>query len=306
MKAIYAFYSKPFGGGDIRKASTHWSIPYVEFLVMAYSVSKSKEYGFETVLFCDRYGKELILDTFGIKFDIVKVELVDCELYPKFWAAGKIYAYSKGIESLGGFEPFVMFDNDAGFHKQPPAHFMASKYRCQSIHIDAGTIFQKQYDRILKETKNEFPFDIFHEFKDNNDGVRGGNAGMVVINDERLWAEFTRYTWALMESDIFTKIRRENTKELNSYKVMSMWNVLIEENLMYFLNKRLNLEAPQTVFEFNGFSAPMNLHNPTGYFHIWGSKKNVNFLKKYEQIAVSYIDKQITEKVYKYFNVKWQ
>lgn len=306
MKAIYAFYSKPFGGIDIRKAVTHWSITHVEFTTLAYSVLKSKAYGFETVLFCDKYGKELIIDTFGIPFDIVKVELDNCEIKRRFWAAGKIYAYSKGIESLGGFEPFVMIDNDAGWHMKPPAHFFESRYRCQQIHNDKGTFFETQIREIVRQTKNEFPYDIYHEAVNNPDALKGGNAGVVVLGDETLWREFTRYTWALMESPFFDKLVRNSVKEINPYRILNKWNVLVEENLLYLLNRRINKETPQTVLECIGFTIPSQTYNPTKYFHIWGHKKNPKFLNEFNEVAISYIPNEISHRIYSYFNLTWQ
>ncbi len=299
MKAIYAFYSKPFGSIDIRKASTHWSIPYIEFLVLAYSVSKSKSFGFETVLFCDDYGKKLIVDEFGIEFDIVKVELNDIERDPKFWAAGKIYAYTKGINSLGGFEPFVFFDNDAGFHEKPPEHFFESKFRCQHIHHDAGTVFENQLKKLVKETKNEYPFEIYHECSKRIEGLKGANAGMVFIGDEKLWSEYTRYAWDLIDHPFFDKIASESKK--SKFRAISLWNVTVEENLLFLLSRKLNLEQPQTIFEFQGLKVPKDTYNPTKYFHIWGSKNDKDFLKRYEKIAVDFIPKKNSERVYNYF-----
>lgn len=299
MKAIYSFYSKPFGSIDIRNAQTHWVFPYIEFLVLSYSVLKSKSFGFETVLFCDDYGKDLIIDKFKIPFDTVKVELNDVERKPKFWAAGKIYAYGKGIESLGKFEPFVFFDNDAGFHQQPPEHYLTSKYRCQHVHYDKGSQFEDFVKKIVRETKDEFPFDIYHECLRNQDGLKGGNAGMVVIGDERLWKEWTRYSQAIVNNQYFDSLISPN--DLNPFKKISLWNVVIEENLLFLLNRRLNFELPQTVLEINGLTVKDGIHNPTKYFHIWGLKRNKDFLRKYEKIAVDYIPKELSERIYNYF-----
>lgn len=301
MKAIYAFYSKPFGV-DIRRAKTHWIDTSSEFYIMAYSVLKSKEHGFETVLFTDKYGKELIIDTLQIPFDIVKVELDFCEIKLKWWASGKIYAYTKGIENLGKFEPFMMLDNDAGWHSKPPLHYLQSKYRCQSIHIDTNTEFERQIMRIVKDNQNVYPFDIFHEILKNKQEVKGGNAGVIIMNDERLWREFSRYTWDLMNHPYFDKIAKENTKEANIYKAMNKWNVTIEENLLLQLSRRLNSQLPETVFEFTGFATPIENHNPTGFYHIWGSKKNIKFINAFKELAISYIPKELSERIDNFFN----
>ncbi len=302
MKCIYAYYSKPFGSVDIRKTDTHWILAYVEILTIFYSVSKSKEFGFETVLFCDKYGKELLIDTFNIPFDIVKVELDYCETKLRWWAAGKIYAYTKGIESLGGFEPYMVMDNDAGWHNKPPEHYTKSLYRCQSIHIDSGSEFEKYVQKIVRETKNEYPFDVFHDMINNVNGVRGGNAGMLVIGSEQLWREFTRYTWDLMNNDYFDRIITEQPRVLNPYKAIGRWNVAIEENLMYQLSRRILKQQPETIYEFTGFIKPVGTES-NGFFHIWGHKKNKKYLKEFEDMIVNYIPKDFVNKVYNYFNI---
>jgi hypothetical protein len=80
---------------------------------------------------------------------------------------------------------------------------MTSKYRCQHVHNDKDSDFENFVKKIVKETKNEFPFDIYHECMQNIDGLKGGNAGMVVINDEHLWSEWTRYSQALVNHEYF-------------------------------------------------------------------------------------------------------
>lgn len=300
MRCIYAYYSKPFGSIDIRRAETHWVIPHIEILTIYFSVLKSKEFGFETVLFCDKYGKELLIDTFEIPFDIVKCELDFCETKLRWWASGKIYAYTKGIESLGGFCPFVMMDNDAGWLTKPPAHFLKSLYRCQSIHIDKGSEFESNVLRLVRETNNEYPFDVFHEMVKSPDGVKGGNAGVLVIGSEELWKEFTRYTWDLMNNNWFDRLINEQPRILNPYKAIGRWNVVVEENLMFQLSRRILKQQPETIYEFTGFIKPIESDN-NGFFHIWGRKKNKKFLRDFEEYIIPYIGKEFTEKVYKYF-----
>ena len=301
MRVIYAFYSKPFGSSI--KNKTHWAEQHIEFFVLAYSVMKCKEFGFETVLFCDKYGKELIIDTFQIPFDIVKVELDFCEVKLKWWASGKIYAYTKGIKSLGKFKPFMMLDNDAGWHNKPPKHYLESKYRCQSIHIDTNTEWERLVLRVVRDNPNVYPFDIYHDMVNQRQGIKGGNAGVVIINDERLLDEFNRYAWDLMEHPYFDNILSES-KELNPYRAMNKWNVLIEENLLLQLSRRLNNQLPETVHEFTGFATPLDNHNPTGFFHIWGSKKNIKYLKTFEDLAVSYIPIHITNGIREFFKLR--
>lgn len=296
MRAVYAFYSQPFGGGDIRRSKTHWITPHSEFFVLAYSVMKSKSFGWSTVLYCDKYGKELI-ETFGIKFDKIIVSLDYCEIKKRFWAAGKIYAYTHGVDELGGFEPFIMIDNDAGFHTKPPKHFMKSAYRCQSIHHDRGTVYEMNYQTLLSQTKNEFPFDIFHEFK--NQPVRGGNAGVVIMNSELLWSEFKRYSWALMESAFFDKL--VNKTGDSPYRTCYKWNVLVEENLLYLLSKRLLFQEPQTVLDCNGFAIPHDIYNPSGYFHIWGRKKDNKYILDFTDKIINLLDSNIVNNIKEYF-----
>jgi hypothetical protein len=296
MLAIYAFYSKPFGEQDIRVARTHWAVPYVEFLTLAYSAAKCKSFGWKTRLVTDTFGKNLIVNELGITFDEVLVELDNIEKEPKFWAAGKIYAYTKSVLD-NGFEPFIMIDNDAGWHKEPPAHYLESRYRCQHIHHDSNlkTVFHNMAHSLVKATDNVFPYDIYHEAIKDPEGIKGGNAGMVICNDKEVIEEFTRYTWALMKSDYFKKMGKTFADGFN------LWNVMVEECLLYHIYRRIRHEAPQTVFDFHGLHFPKGTPNPTGYFHLWMSKRNKEILKRTEERAVKFIDKKVTKKIYEYF-----
>lgn len=295
MQVVYAHYSKPYGG-SLRGAKTHWAIPYMECLVLAYSAYKSKEFFGSTKFVCDEYGKQLFIDVLGIKFDEVSVDLDGCEKYPMWWAAGKIHAYTKSVKR---FSPFIMCDNDAGFHERPASHYFESRYRCQSIHHDAGTIFEGLVRRIVRETKNEYPYDIYHDAIKNVDGIKGGNAGMIVMGDEQLFNEFTRYTWDLMESSFMQKVASEGGS--NKYNHMNYWNVVVEEILMLQLYRRIRGELPQTFFEFNGLTPPNGVRNPSNYFHIWGKKRDINKLREFEQKAVAYLPKELTNRIYEYF-----
>lgn len=155
MKAVYTHYSKPYNS-DIRNSQTHWLFPYLEFLILAYSSAKSKKFFGKTVLVTDSYGKSLIVDSLGIPFDEVIVELDDIEQHNRFWASGKIYGYTKAIKE---FEPFVHFDNDAGFHVKPPE--FTDELTVQHIHNEYGSTFGNIFgglvNRLVKETPNEFP-----------------------------------------------------------------------------------------------------------------------------------------------------
>jgi hypothetical protein len=67
---------------------------------------------------------------------------------------------------------------------------------------------------------------------ENIDGLKGGNAGMVVINDEHLWSEWTRYSQALVNHEYFDRLVKG---DLNPFKKISLWNVVIEENLLFLI-----------------------------------------------------------------------
>lgn len=296
-KAVYTHYSLPYGS-DIRN-STHWLFQYLEFIILAYSSAKSKKFFGNTVLVTDNYGKKLIIDDLKIPFDEVIVELDGCEKKPRFWASGKIYGYTKAIKK---FEPFVHFDNDAGFHIPPPE--FTSGLTVQHIHHEYGNhfgeIFKGLVERIVNETPNEFPYDIYHEAVKGD--LKGCNCGMIAFCDKDVWSEFSRYTWALQESEFFDKIENEAIQPM--YRHFNYWNVVVEEILLYAIFKRLKKKEPEKIFDFNGFDFPKDTPNPTKYFHIWGSKKNREFLKVREQIALNYLDKNLTDRILKYFNRK--
>jgi len=297
-KAVYTHYSRPYGS-DIRNSQTHWLFPYLEFLILAYSSAKAKKFFGKTVLVTDTYGKSLIIDSLGIPFDEVIVELDGIEKEARFWASGKIYGYTKAIKE---FEPFIHFDNDAGYHIKP-AEF-TSELTVQHIHNDFnshfGNIFAGLVNRVVKETENVFPFDIYHEAVQGD--LKGCNCGMIAFNDEEVWSEFKRYTWALQESEFFDKIASEAIAPM--YRHFNYWNVVVEEILLYAIFKRLKKKEPAKVFDFTGFDFPRDTANPTKYFHIWGSKRDREFLKIRENIALNYLDKDLTDRIYKFFDRK--
>ncbi|HRH58114.1 MAG TPA: hypothetical protein PLS10_10690 [Chitinophagales bacterium] len=297
-KAVYTHYSRPYGS-DIRNSQTHWLFPYLEFLILAYSGAKSKKFFGKTVLVTDTYGKELICDNLCIPFDEVIVELDGIEKKPRFWASGKIYGYTKAIKE---FEPFIHFDNDAGFHIKPPE--FTGELTVQHIHHEYGNhfgeIFKRLVHRIVKETKNEFPYDIYHEAIKGD--LKGCNCGMIAFNDYDVWNEFSKYTWALQESEFFDKIERESVASM--YRHFNYWNVVVEEILLYAIFKRIKKKEPDKLFDFNGFDFPVGTPNPMKYFHIWGSKRDREFLKIREKIAVDYLDKNVTDRIYAYFGRK--
>lgn len=284
MECRYAFYTKPFNS-DIRRNNTHWCDKSVEFYMLTYTSMRMREYGFRTVMHTDRYGKSL-LDAMDIQFDEIVVDLDLCELKPRFWASGKVHAYTRGV---GDFRPYIMCDNDAGFHSRPPQHILDSRYACQSLHVDTKTEFERQIYRVVEENKNEFPFDIFHWAVKYSDELKGANSGLVIMNDKDLFEEFTRYAWALFDSPFFDTILKKTT-ELSPYKALSKWNVLIEENLLYFLNKRMYGGNPTVLLDCTGFQIPKNTYNPHDYYHIWGSKKNPKIIREYKEMALTFIN----------------
>ena len=297
MKAVYTHYSKPYGQ-DIRNSQTHWLFPYLEFLILAYSSAKSKKFFDKTVLVTDVYGKKLIIDDLGIPFDEVIIELDGCETNPRFWASGKIYGYTKAIKE---YEPFVHFDNDAGYHIVPPKFDGALKV--QHIHSDYregfGASLKTLVSRLVSETPNTFPYDIYHEAKE----IKGCNCGMIMFNDKDVWNEFSKYTWALQNADFFDKIEKEAVAPM--YRHFNHWNVVIEEILLYLIYVRLKGKEPDVEFPtMNGFNFTKEIPNPNKYFHIWGSKKDREFMKVREKIAVDYLDKKLVDRIYNYFNRK--
>lgn len=147
------------------------------------------------------------------------------------------------------------------------------------------------------------PYDIYHEAVKGD--LRGCNCGVIFFNDAEVWSEFSRYTWALQNSEFFDKIASEAIAPM--YKHFNYWNVVIEEILLYSIFKRLKKKEPNKLFDINGFDFPKETPNPLKYFHIWGSKRDREFLKIREKIAVDYLDrydKALVDRIYTFFNRK--
>lgn len=299
MICIYALDTRQYTH-NIRTARTHWAVPYVEFLVMSLSATKSREFGWKTRLVTDRYGAELMQE-FGMSslYDEILVELDDIDVKPRFWAAGKIHAYTKSIKDFG--DGFIMCDNDAWFDSKPPEWVTDSQYLCQHVHHERGTMFEPLLNRLLKETPNEFPYDIYRESW--NKTPMGGNAGFIVMRDKEVWELFKTYTFAMMASEFYDKLEAEFRlkKGVNIYREFSLWNVLNEEILLLECYRRLRGKLPNKLFDIKYFDFPKNTPNPLGYHHIWGSKRDLDRLRRDEKTAVEYIDKTISERIYTYF-----
>jgi len=312
MKVVYAQYARPINY-NIQNAKGHWGLNYVEPLVLAYSAIKSKEFFGHTKLVADEYSRKYLIDEIGIPFDEVQIMPDDIEKTPMYWAAGKIWAYTKAV---GEFEPFIFMDNDAGFHNRPPEHYTSSRFRGQHVHCDtyhrllpgnkpSGNVFWQLVKKMVQGTPNVYPYDIIHDAYRHPEGVKGINAGILVFGDKEHWEMFSKYTWDLMESDFLNKVAKESMTS-NLYNHMNFWNVVVEEILLLQCYRRLRWELPQTIFEFDGLKPTPGTENvnPSGYFHIWGKKSNLGIMHKWEKIATDYIPKEITERVYDYFKVK--
>jgi hypothetical protein len=115
MRAVWSFWSRPHAVG----AGNSWHKPVHHLLAWGLSLSAARRHYPDTVLVTDLAGKKLLVDTLGLQFSHVSVELERLkQADPQWWALGKLVAYS--LQDV----PFLHIDADVFLWKPLPAHIV--------------------------------------------------------------------------------------------------------------------------------------------------------------------------------------
>lgn len=103
MRAVWSFWSKPFGAGR----GWRWREPVHHLLAWGLSLRLARSHYPQTALVTDTAGRQLLVDRLGLEFTHVSTELDRLQdADPALWALGKLVAYSLQDE------PFVHVDAD--------------------------------------------------------------------------------------------------------------------------------------------------------------------------------------------------
>lgn len=258
MKAVFSFYSQPYKY-DVLKNKSNWASNEYEFIVFAWAVSRAKLQFDSVELVTDAYGKWL-MGVLGITFDSI-VLFDNIEPYGgKLWAAGKIIAYSKQTT------PFCHIDNDAFFNKALPTTMTESDVCIQSWDDTMHNHWYfSTFADCVKNTKNEYPYDIFHNSKNR---VRyAGCMSLYWCQDLEMNSLYTNRFLDIMETPYYKSLP-------NSYKRNSHFNVLFEQMMMSEQYYQMYGKLHSVILEKNIY----NEKNIANFTHIWGTKGDSNKL----------------------------
>lgn len=122
MRAVWSFWSKPFGAGR----GWRWREPVHHLLAWGLSLRLARSHYPQTALISDTPGRQLLVDRLGLEFTHVSTEidrLQDAD--PALWALGKLVAYSLQDE------PFVHVDADVFLWRPLPGRLASAPVMAQ-------------------------------------------------------------------------------------------------------------------------------------------------------------------------------
>lgn len=244
MHLVQSFWSKPLLDEEGKKISnfsySYWFNKHMFFYTHALSaILLNIFYKGQTILVTDKFGKALLVDSLGLKYDEVIVGLDVLNKYPKdLWALGKLYAYS----ILN--KPFIHVDFDFLLTNKFSEKFENS---CLVSYIhESDETRQKMYNEWLKNYLLKFSFPpIIRKYFLNyrsisyNAGVFGGNR-----------IEIFKSLWTLSKDFIDHNI---NDIEKNSHEYKYSINVFLEQYLFACLAQDMNIDITCLHFNENDF-----------------------------------------------------
>lgn len=176
--AVQTLWTKPQGFENIRR-NTFFGFKTVEqFMASAYlSFEQLKQKGYQVHLYTDNYGKELLCDRLGLKYDYVDTCHQELDIPPNLWAFCKLYTHLK--QKL----PYIHIDLDAYVIKDFNDKIKKGNVVYQNLEVN--NIF---YKRIWSELKPHIKVQnrlshMIRQLMDNehhsyiamNVGIFGGN-----------------------------------------------------------------------------------------------------------------------------------
>lgn len=280
MKAVFSFYSQPYNC-DVRNHRSNWASIEYEFIVFAYAVSRAKLQFKSVELVTDEYGRDLVKEL-GIEFD--KVVLFSVNPGLKLWAAGKMVAYSMQEE------PFCHIDSDAFFNRNLPKSLIDSSVCIQSWDDTmSNKWYTETFSNCIKNTKNQYPFDLFHKCKDRR--RLAGCMSLYWCKDVDLNKAYTTRFLDILETDYYKSLP-------DNFRVNSFYNVLFEQLMMSEEYFQMYGEKHSVLLAESELYAPKN---SIGFTHIWGVKGKPDLLKPLIT-KISHKMPEIYQRTYNFFN----
>ena len=280
MKAVFSFYSQPYNY-DVRNNRSNWASQEYEFIVFAWAVNRAKLQFSSVELVTDTYGRDLMADL-GIDFD--KVVLFSEKPSDKLWAGGKMIAYSMQKE------PFCHIDSDAFFRRKLPQSMIDSNVCVQSWDDTMSNHwYTETFANCIKHTKNEYPYDLFHNCK--NRRRYAGCMSLFWCKDVDLNTAYTQRFLDIRETSFYKSLP-------NNFGVNSDYNVLFEQLMMSEEYFQMYGKIHDVLLAENELYKENNL---AGFTHIWGAKGKSETLKPLVSI-IRQKTPEVYQRIHNFFN----
>lgn len=250
-KAIYTLYTEPYGG-NLTLQHRYWPHNCFMFYFLHLSLEESKNLFNRVEVITDSHGNKL-LGGMGFKADVISSSLDSImPLKSKLFAEAKIINYSKQRET------FIHLDLDCMFKKEPQTQ---APFFVQGI--DDWNYKYKDMWATIKNSLKYIP--------------------ECILNDKEL-VPYNMGFYGVMDLDLNKKyceealrfIRENDWSQFgDSFVKLGHYNMIVEQYL-FGAFCRANKVTPQIL-------APEEI-NDLGYIHVWGAKRDKQFLRKLRDI----------------------
>jgi hypothetical protein len=179
MRAVWSYWSRPI---EAHKEGNAWCQPIHHLLAWGLSVRTAMRHYPESVLITDNPGRRLLVDRLGLPFTHVSTELERLRgVDPKWWALGKLVAYSLQDR------PFLHVDTDVFLWNRLPVHLEEAPVFAQNpeypgVHPVGGPGGPHEIEHVFASAGVQLPVEWQWErsrdashYPEENCGIVGGN-----------------------------------------------------------------------------------------------------------------------------------
>lgn len=177
--AVQTLWTKPLGlANDFREHTFFGFKDQDTFMASAYlSFEMLKKNGYDVHLYCDKYGKELLCDKLGLKYDYVDTCHDNLSISPKIWAFCKLYTHLKQTQ------PYIHVDLDAYLIKDLPQQIKESNILYQNLEWN-NIFYIKMWDELRPHiTSRSTLFNKIRTIMDGKKSFGAMNVGVFGGND---------------------------------------------------------------------------------------------------------------------------
>lgn len=181
MNIIQTYWTKPMfqKTEDLyNRIQGGWPSMHHALSAIAYSCLSIHKYYPDIELVTDAFGGHLLIDTLGLPYKDVKLDLDRFDVDLNLWALAKVYSYSLQEK------PFIHIDNDIFIWDKFPKRIEEARLCCQNVesltpdYIKALDIMRRQFKDIpdlFRDVVKRMNSDNAQEYGSINAGILGGN-----------------------------------------------------------------------------------------------------------------------------------